>query len=182
MNAPSANMSVWVGDKIVFIKVTGRANFTSSVDFKALVNGLRQKGHDRFILDLSECQLMDSTFLGVLAGLGLKMNNRHNGGRDPSISLCSPSPRIADLLANLGVADLFKVVTPPATADKLEPVAAVAGLDKKEVSRTCLEAHQTLMDINPANVPRFKDVAAFLAEDLKKMEDTGDTHKSDAGG
>src|ERR1051325_1278763 len=129
MNAPSANMSVWVGDKIVFIKVTGRANFTSSVDFKALVNGLRQKGHDRFILDLSECQLMDSTFLGVLAGLGLKMNNRHNGGRDPSISLCFPGPRTAALVPTGGVADFYRVAPPPATADKLEPVAAVAGLD-----------------------------------------------------
>ena len=70
MNAPSANLSVWVGDKVVFIKVVGRANFTSSVDFKALVKALSEKGHHRFVLDLSECQLMDSTFLGVLAGPG----------------------------------------------------------------------------------------------------------------
>jgi anti-anti-sigma factor len=164
-------MSVWVGDTVVFVKVVGRANFTSSVDFKALVNALRQKGHDKFILDLSECQLMDSTFLGVLAGLGLKMKNRRNGDPETSIALCNPSPRIADLLANLGVADLFKVVTPPATADKMQPVSTVAGVDKKDVSKTCLEAHQTLMAINPANVPRFKDVAAFLAEDLKRMEE-----------
>jgi len=27
-----------------------------------------------------------------------------------------------------------------------------------------------LMDINPNNVARFKDVAAFLADDLKKMK------------
>src|SRR4029077_18107903 len=103
MSAPSANMSVWVGDKVVFIKIAGRANFASSVDFKTLINALAQKGHDRFILDLSECQLMDSTFLGVLAGLGQKMNTRRNGVREPTIALCNPSPRIADLLANLGV-------------------------------------------------------------------------------
>jgi anti-anti-sigma factor len=172
-------MSVWVGDKVVFIKVAGRANFTSSVDFKALVNALRQKGHDRFILDLSDCQLMDSTFLGVLAGLGLKMKNRRNGDGEATISLCNPSPRIADLLTNLGVADLFKVVTPPAAADKLQPVSAAAGADKKEVSKTCLEAHQALMELNPANVPKFKDVAAFLAEDLKRMEEADGGHKSE---
>ena len=43
--------------------------------------------------------------------------------------------------------------------------------DREEVQRTCLEAHETLMEINPNNVPRFKDVARFLAEDLKKMEE-----------
>ena len=26
------------------------------------------------------------------------------------------------------------------------------------------------MDVNPANVPKFKDVAQFLAEDIKKMD------------
>ena len=177
MNAPSANMSVWVGDKVVFVKVAGRASYTSSVDFKALVIGLRQKGHDKFVLDLSECQLMDSTFLGVLAGLGLKMKHSRNGDREPAIALCNPSPRIADLLVNLGVADLFKVVTPPAATDRLQPVAPAAGVDKKEVSKTCLEAHQTLMEIHPANVAKFKDVAAFLAEDLKRMEEPDGSQK-----
>lgn len=179
MNAPSANMSVWVGDNVVFVKVAGRANFTSSVDFKTLVNGLRQKGHDQFILDLSECQLMDSTFLGVLAGLGRKMKQSGNGDRGATIALCSPSPRIADLLVNLGVADLFKVVTPPAATDRLQPVAPAAGVDKKEISRTCLEAHQALMEIHPANVAKFKDVAAFLTEDLKRMEDRDSSPKAE---
>ena len=39
---------------------------------------------------------------------------------------------------------------------------------KAEVTRTCIEAHQTLMDISPANAAKFKDVAQFLAEGLKK--------------
>lgn len=39
------------------------------------------------------------------------------------------------------------------------------------MARTSLEAHQTLMKINPANIPKFKDVAEFLAEDLKKLEE-----------
>jgi hypothetical protein len=39
---------------------------------------------------------------------------------------------------------------------------------KAEVTRTCLEAHQILADLNPANAAKFKDVAQFLAEGLKK--------------
>ena len=38
------------------------------------------------------------------------------------------------------------------------------------MSRTCLDAHQTLMEINPANIPKFKDVAQFLADDLKNLK------------
>jgi hypothetical protein len=47
---------------------------------------------------------------------------------------------------------------------------APASPTREEVQRTCLEAHQLLMEINPANVAKFKDVAAFLAEDLKKLK------------
>ena len=44
---------------------------------------------------------------------------------------------------------------------------------RAEISRTCLEAHQTLMGLNPANVAKFKDVAQFLAEDVKRLEAEG---------
>ena len=174
MKALTTNLSVWVGHKLVCIKIAGRANFTSSVDFKTLVHTLWQKGYLHFVLDLTDCILMDSTFLGVLAGLGLKFSNVRNGDSSATIELFNPNPRILDLLENLGVAHLFTIVsgTDP-TTEKLVPLeAAPSNPDRAEVSRTCLEAHKTLMEINPANVPKFKDVAQFLAEDLKKLEGT----------
>ena len=85
MPALPNTMSVWVGDKTAWIRIEGRANLNSSVDFKALVNGLIEKGYTRFILDLTECVLMDSTFLGVLAGLGMKFSAPKNG--DPAITV-----------------------------------------------------------------------------------------------
>jgi hypothetical protein len=36
------------------------------------------------------------------------------------------------------------------------------------VARTCIEAHQTLMAISPANAAKFKDVTQFLTEGLKR--------------
>ena len=40
----------------------------------------------------------------------------------------------------------------------------------EQITRISLEAHQTLMAMNPENVARFKDVTQFLAEDLKSLE------------
>jgi len=173
MNALATNLSVWAGDKVAVIKIAGRANFTSSVDFKALVHGLRSKGYTRFILDLGGCLLMDSTFLGVLAGMGLKFSEARNGELPAQIELLQPNDRISDLLENLGVVHLF-TVTRGTSPTGLAPESMVdlvpASVDENQVARTCLEAHQTLMDINPANIPKFKDVALFLAEDLKRKE------------
>ena len=70
MSTPSAKLSVLVCKDFTCVKIAGRANFMSSPDFKTLLTELHQKGYNRFIIDLSECVLMDSTFLGVLAGFG----------------------------------------------------------------------------------------------------------------
>jgi anti-anti-sigma regulatory factor len=140
------------------------------------------KGLPSFVLDLTECLLMDSTFLGVLAGLGLKFNRNTqdlrqrtagtNGNGNHAIELLNPSVRIADLLENLGITHLFRhhagATSPRSVSRDLDHAPTQAG--RREVQQTCLDAHRTLMDVNPANVPKFKDVAQFLAEDIKKMD------------
>ena len=171
---PSANnLSVWVGDKLVCIKIEGRASFNCSVDFKTLINSLSDKGYRHFVLDLTNCLVMDSTFLGVLASLGLKFENNRNSENYSCIELLNPNPRIADLLENLGVSHLFHASNGSLEhmSDNMRQIQpAPANASRQEISRTCLEAHKFLMELNPANVPKFKDVAQFLAEDLKRME------------
>ena len=169
MNGSNASLMVAIFDSLVCIKICGRVNFTNSVDFKKVVNELAQRGYNRFGFDLSECQMMDSTFLGVLAGIGVRFSSNSANGDNASVIIFNPTPRVNDLLENLGVSHLFKIVTDNTTkAEKFEPVAGEQA-SRVEVTRTCLEAHKTLMELNPDNVRKFKDVTQFLAEDLKKM-------------
>ena len=172
MNTPSAKLLVLVGEKFSCIKIVGRANFNSSVDFKTLVSELQQKGYSYFVLDLSECLLMDSTFLGVLTGFGLKLGQGTKDSCDGAIELLNANPRITDLLENLGVIHLFKLSSGPLKAPEGVEARAHTPLNpsKEEVTRACLEAHRTLMEANPENVGRFKEVTQFLAEDLKHLK------------
>jgi anti-anti-sigma factor len=172
MSTPGASMFVALEDHTVRVKISGRANFTSSVDFRTLLTELRQRGQTRFVLDLSECVIMDSTFLGVLAGLGMRFSKPQNGQGPARIELMNPSPRVASLIDNLGILGLFTVLKSeaPAAVDFKPVMENTPEASKAEVTRTCLEAHQTLMAVNPANVAKFKDVTKFLAEDLKRIE------------
>ena len=174
MSTSSAKMLVFVSAQLACVKIIGRANFTSSIDFKLLLTELLDKGYTCFILDLAECVLMDSTFLGVLAGFGLKLSPARNGGQpERGIELLNPNGRIFDLLENLGVIHLFKVVNGalalPTEVHAHTPPAAPEPT-REEVKANCLEAHKTLMDISPSNIPKFKEVTQFLAEDLKKLK------------
>ncbi len=172
MASPSAKLSVLVGKDFACVKIAGRANFTFSPDFKTLLVELIQKGYRRFIIDLSECVLMDSTFLGVLAGFGIKLNQPAAATANGGIELSNPNPRVTELLENLGVLQLFKIVNGSLkiSGDVCELIPDPVGASREEIARTSLEAHQTLMAVNPDNVLRFKDVTQFLAEDLKKLE------------
>lgn len=167
----SAKMLVLVEKKTACVKIGGRANFTSSVDFRTLVNELYQSGCRCFVLELSECVLMDSTFLGVLAGFALKVNGS-NGNGPGRIDLHNPSARVTEILDNLGVLSLFQITRgTPSTLDQARAtVAETCKPSREEVTRTCLEAHNLLMALNPENAARFKEVTRFLAEDLKKMK------------
>jgi anti-anti-sigma regulatory factor len=171
MSTSPAKLSVLVGKDFVCLKIAGRANFSFSPDFKTLLTELGQKGYHRFVIDLSECVLMDSTFLGVLAGFGIKLNQA--GAPDQrGIELLNANARVTELLENLGALHLFKTRSgalplpdgiQASTPKSINPT-------HEEITRTSLEAHQTLMAVNPENVDRFKDVTRFLAEDLKTLE------------
>jgi anti-anti-sigma regulatory factor len=167
----AANLSVLVGKNCACIKIAGRANFASSPDFKTLLDQLSQRGFRHFMIDLTDCVLMDSTFLGVLAGFGIKLNP--NGApAERGIELLNATTRVIELLENLGAVHLFNLSNGPLKLpeDAKACVPDSINPSHEQITRTSLEAHQTLMAMNPENVARFKDVAQFLAEDLKNVE------------
>lgn len=185
MAKPAPVISVAVMDHTAFIKVAGRANFTLSVDFKRLVQELRQRGFKRFMLDLGECVTMDSTFLGVLAGIALRdIDGKESAPSDERVhlDLLNPSSRVTDLLENLGVVHLFTILNQPTPCTLMfEPRQNGVPPSKEELSRNCLDAHVTLMDVNPENIPKFKDVAAFFEQDLKQLGASGDSAEGESG-
>jgi anti-anti-sigma regulatory factor len=170
MNESLAKLMVAVCDQVVFIKINGKGDFNLSLDLKKLFVELRQRGYRRFVLEVCDCVMMDSTFLGMLADIALKFCNPNQPQNFP-LELINPNPRIAETLENLGVAHLFKITQCPDSLEvNYQPQALTAEKSKIEVTRNCLEAHMILMGLKAENVQKFKDVAQFLAEDLKRLE------------
>ena len=91
-----------------------------------------------------------------------------DGGRLMELPLDGGEPRV--LLDNLGILELFSTAESLDQAEAAEPVEAGEAPDKTELTRTSLEAHQTLTDANPENGAKFKEVTRFLEEDLKQQE------------
>ncbi len=164
-----------------FVKVVGRGSFQNSGCLKAFYQQLLKEGVSRFVVDLNACTYLDSTFLGILLGLGLKLKEAGHG----LLHILNANPRNLELLKNLGLDRLIIIdgsggSSRPGDGDGSRGEPGVANgsgsgrleempcpvLTRAEAAPTILEAHENLMEFDPRNVPKFKDVVEFLREDL----------------
>lgn len=152
------------------IKISGRANCNASVNFKKFAHQFLQTGSKRLILDLSDCLLMDSTFLGVLAGMMREMPKCSTEQEGPCLELLNPSDRITDLLDSLGLLEFFQVRrgSLPGHQEIIEIHVSSPKPDPKTVCQTSLDAHDELIRINPENAAKFQGVRDLLAHELKQ--------------
>src|SRR5271155_5397389 len=88
-----------------FVKVVGRGSFQNSGCLKAFYQQLLKEGVTRFVIDLGACTYLDSTFLGILLGLGLKLRESGQG----LLNILNASSRNLELLRNLGLDRLIQV-------------------------------------------------------------------------
>ena len=172
MTTPAASISVFAGNGSACVRITGRASFTLGVELKTLLDGLQAHDCAYFVLDLTDCVLMDSTILGILTGFGLKQQQLQGEGKPGTVELLNPNERVAELIESLGVVSLFKFTRgqPGSPADLKEVTYESAQPSREETTRACLEAHEKLVAANPENAAKFKDVTRFLAEDLKRWK------------
>ena len=170
---PVDKLLVALGGDIALIRVLGRGSFKVSTALKDFSAAAIEKGVRSLVLDMAECVGMDSTFMGVLAGLALRLKQK-SGGRIAMINL---SLRTRGLLATLGLDQVIDPHMAGATPENLRPFFQgvpheMTALDTREISQfttteTMLEAHEDLVKLSPENLPKFKDVLTFLREDLK---------------
>ncbi len=177
---PESTILVGVTNRQVWVKVEGKGSFQNSPGLKELAREMIGRGSTDFYVDLAHCTLMDSTFMGTLAGIALRLREQEGG----VLHVINTNARNDDLLRNLGLDQLFQVVPaqtespvgdvplpiPPPGASPSVPILSDTA-DKVEQAETMLEAHEALVAASPANYLRFKDVLEFLQQDLGK-EDT----------
>lgn len=154
----------------VVVKINGKASFLNSSPVKDLFDRLVEQGKKRFVVDFQNCSGMDSTFLGILAGLGIRLMKLDPKG---SVVLCRLGERNRELVRNLGLHRLLILDEGDAPSsvvkgDKLEAVDKEARLSEVENARMVLQAHENLVEIDASNKTKFQDVIAFLKNQMEE--------------
>lgn len=165
---PNDDLLAAIAGDTVFVRVTGRGSFKISTTLKQFIAEITSTRPVSFVvLDLAECIGMDSTFMGVLAGLSGRL--KHNGQELEVINL---SEKNIQLLATLGVDRVISHYShnhghemPNESATPLPAASAT----KKELAETALQAHETLVELSEENLPRFKRVIEYLKVDVDRL-------------
>lgn len=166
MAAPDCKMQVWSEPPQAFVKIMGRATAGAAPDFIALMDRLRGQGNTCFALELSACDLIDSTFVGHLAQMALRQADDVAAGKARPFILVNPGDHITDVLDTIFVLDLFEVIHDANAAQGREggEETNCTSRPRDEVNRCCLEAHRVLAALAPENATKFQDVIRFLEQ------------------
>ena len=158
--------SILVGltNKIVWVRVEGKGSFLNSAGVKDFAKEMINRGHREFVVDLRNCPVMDSTFMGTLAGIALRLRELGQG----HLNVINLNERNEDLLNNLGLNQLC-TIDPAGLKEGAAPARALDTPEKPDETtqaETMLEAHQALVVAAPENLTKFKDVLEYLKQDL----------------
>ena len=161
------SISVACFDKGVWIRVTGRGCFECSANLKEYVMIMIQKDYHEFVIDLINCEQMDSTFMGTITGLAQRLRQDEQG----TLRVINVSEKNEQLIENLGLNHLFLLqplslgYESPPVGDNLRFCTAIAPCqnDKKSLRRELLlSSHKALVAANKANAAKFQDLFELI--------------------
>lgn len=155
-------------DDPVVVKISGKASFMNSGPVKDLFERLVDQGKTRFIVDFQHCSGMDSTFLGILAGLGIRLMKLEPKG---TVVLCRLGDRNRELVRNLGlhrllILDEGEEFSEESENEKMQAVDSGSHPSEVENARLVLQAHENLVEIDASNRTKFQDVISFLKNQM----------------
>ncbi len=168
------NLTAAYIDQTAVIRVEGRGSFKTSPPMKQFIHQvIDTQSANRILIDMSDCTGMDSTFMGVVAGIACFIKSK----QDYSFKLINLSDKNKKLLTTLGVDRVVEYSMSATSEEKDLMTHQESGTqtleadfsDKLDAAKTTLEAHETLVDINPANFDKFKSVLEFLQDDVHNL-------------
>lgn len=164
-----SSIQVGVNGAAVWVRVEGKGSFLNSGNLKEFAQEMVNRGYREFVIDLEHCAMMDSTFMGTMAGVALRLKELGHG----HLHVVHCGNRSRELLSGLGLDQIFSIHDNGSTAPECHDLPKEAAPEQKqETARTMLEAHQALCQAAPENFLRFKDVLDYLKQDLHQETTT----------
>lgn len=164
----NSTISVGIFQSLGWIRCVAKGNFNNSPAIEKWAHAQINGGIKSLAIDLEQCTGMDSTFMGNLAGLAMKLTSI--GGK---LQIIDASTKCAGSLTDLGLSSLMEINPPVDTVDwkdkkqemreNLEVISSASTLDK---TTHVYETHKKLCEADSSNHQKFDSVLECLEADI----------------
>ena len=145
-----SNLLVIETEQFALVKLVGRGTFKNSGPFKDFVTFAGVSKQKCLVLDMSDCINLDSTFMGIIAGI-----SGHYAERNiPKPELVNVSDKTSEYLCQLGVEQVVNMMplseSPEEIRELLDESSVGDSLDKQNLdtlsqAKMMLDAHEKLV-------------------------------------
>ena len=139
--------------------VIGKANYLNCRNVGEFFSTAIERGCRKIVVDCSQCNGMDSTFLGMVAGAALKIHK--TGGEMVLLNL---NDRNMELIDNLGI---YKLVNVEEDKSAMPKPSAEFLPANNATHANILNAHENLVEADSSNKTKFEDVITFLKKETQ---------------
>jgi anti-sigma B factor antagonist len=156
----------------IWIRAEGKGSFLLSPALKECAEALMSADHSSLVIDLEDCSGMDSTFMGTLAGLAIRVSKNFGG----NVHVVAASERNHRSLEDLGLDFLMKIneagMPWEGHLDEVRSSLRACEVNRATAIRTraehILDAHRKLSGLNEANTEKFEGVLSVLQAELSR--------------
>jgi anti-anti-sigma regulatory factor len=165
MNEPRAIINYGKTPTNTILQITGALRFNQCAPLEHFLKEcLPMQKPQSLLVDLSHTVLLDSTALGLLAQIALKI--KELTGEKPEI-YCQDQD-LKTILLSMSLDQLFDFVSNPEIPESLPELINCAEKDDALTTARAFHAHKALMELSEKNKHEFKDVVDLLSESLRK--------------
>ncbi len=164
MNAPHIQFAI--DGNCLYLKVAGVLRHNGASTLESFVSSVfNQTPLDMAVIDLIETEFIDSTNLGILASIAIKLNKTCH--HKPLI--VTGSEDITLLLNGMGFDHYFEIVDESA-GPEAPPYCGIdlANRTPATLEGITLQAHKNLAEMNTKNREAFKDVIELLEKETSQ--------------
>ena len=152
--------------KEVFVRIREKASYLNCAPLRSFLHEMVEEGNRNFVIDFQNCSSMDSTFLGILVGLSLRLRKLDEKG---NLTLLNLIGRNLETVQNLGIHKIAHVSSEFISNPNELKILKVKNVNQQTCPELIYNAHKTLMDLNEKNSRIFRDVVNYLEQ---KVEDS----------
>lgn len=148
-------------DGVHVLRFVGEIRYTLSPSIDRYLDGIfSATPPSGFVIDLTGTDSIDSTNLGILARIAKSMLSI-NGSR---VTVVSDRPDINSVLTSMALDEVFDITDHNLSVSAPEQELPQDDADRATLSRTLIDAHRTLMELNERNEEMFRDVVVALEQ------------------